>query len=135
MPRKPKDPKVDVNANRKYFCASEAEWGGYINLKVNEDERSDFDGWQVEESANVSDLLAYQIVEGLKLSVGYDADNSSYLATFTGAGCVGTKLRCCLTARSDDLFEAINLLLYKHVVLLDSDWSSYRPATGRSSFG
>ena len=137
MPRKPvtKPKKVDVNASRKYYCAPDAEWGGYVNLKVNENERSDFDGWQIEEAANISPYLEDQAIEGLKLSVSYDAENSTYIATFTGAGCINDPARYCLTARSDTLAEATNLLLYKHVVLLDGDWSSYMPNTNRAKFG
>lgn len=128
-------PTRDVNASRLYYCASEAPWGGYVNLRVSEDERQDFDDWTVEEAASLGRYLETATVEGLKLSVTYDAENSSYIATFTGAGCHGDKARYCLTARSSDLTEAINLLLYKHLVLLDGDWGAYAPSTGRAVFG
>lgn len=127
--------KSDVNASRLYYCAADASWGGYINLRISEDERSDFDLWQTEEQANLSRFLESATVDGLKLSVTYDAENSAYIATFTGAGCHGDKARYCLSARSSDLNEAINLLLYKHLVLLDGDWGAYAPATGRAQFG
>lgn len=130
-----KNARADVNANRPYYCASDAAWGGYVNLRVTEDERSDFDGWFIEEEANLSDMLAQAIVDGLKVSVSYDAENSSAIATFTGAGCIGDKARYVLTARNADWWSAIALLLYKHHVLLDADWGRFRPANGTASFG
>lgn len=139
MPRRKRDSgaptRGDANLNRRYFCPADAVWGGYINLRIDPNERADFDGWQVEEGTNLSRYLAEAVVDGLKLSLTYDAENSSYIATFTGSGCGGDKARYCLSARSGELNEAINLLLYKHLVLLDGNWSSYRPATGRMDFG
>lgn len=128
--------KDDVNAKRKYWCASDAPWLGFVNLKVSENERSDFDGWSQAEGENIWPMLEEQMVEGLKLSVSYDAENGCSVATFTGAGCVGIRERCCFTARAATWDEAVRLLLYKHLILMDGDWSSYLPKTGRrQTFG
>lgn len=127
--------KPDVNASRVYYCAPDAPWGGYVNLRLVEEEREDFDNWAAEEAANLGGFLETALIDGLKLTVSYDAENSAYVATFTGAGCHGDKSRFCLTARSSVMTEAINLLCYKHYVLLDGDWGAYAPATGRAVFG
>lgn len=139
MPRKQRDrntsARVDVNASRRYFCPTDADWGGYINLRVAEEERMDFDGWRVEEAANIAEYWQQALVDGLKFSVTYDAENSAYIATFVGAGCKADKARYSLSARGADLFEATELLLYKHMVLLDGDWSGFNPSKGRVTFG
>lgn len=138
MPRKgnvQKPAKVDVNANRRYFSAQSDEWGGYINLRITGEERGDFDEWCIEARDTFQGTLDAALVDGLKLGVSYDAENSAYIATFTGNGCIGTKLRCVLSARGESFNEAVALLVYKHVVLMDEDWSSYSPTTGRMSFG
>lgn len=139
MPRARKQPndkqKADVNKGRRYFAPPDAEWGGYINVRVDASERADFDGWQVAEQANISRMLEDAAIEGLKLSVSYDAANSAYVASFTGAGCLADDARYVLSARSGDFWEAVALLLYKHHVLLRGDWGAYMPSSQRASFG
>lgn len=139
MPRKGKSTaangKADVNASRRYFCPAEAVWGGYVNLRITQEERGDFDLFCNENADDLETALETAIVDGLKLGVTYDAENSAYIATFTGAGCVGDKARFVLVARGQSYQEAVALLVYKHFVLLDGDWSSYRPATGGFGFG
>lgn len=139
MPRKgnagAKSAKVDVNASRLYYCPGDAPWGGYVNLRINEEERADFDAWATEETADFQRSLDLALVDGLKLGVSYDAENSAYVATFTGSGCHGDKARYLLSARGSSFSESVALLVYKHTVLMDGDWSSYSPATGRMNFG
>lgn len=130
-----KDARADVNANRPYYCAADATWGGFINLRVEPDERADFDGWRVEEAKEMAAMLDRQLVAGLKYSLSYDAENSAYIATFTGAGALGSGDRCSLSARAGDWWEATELLLYKHLVILDGDWGRYRPSNGTVAFG
>jgi len=139
MPRKGKSTnapaRVDVNASRLYYCDANAPWGGYVNLRITEEERGDFDEWCVAERDSFQGSLDLALVDGLKLGVSYDAENSAYIATFTGAGCHGDKSRYVLSARGATFSEAVALLVYKHQVLMDGDWSSYSPATGKANFG
>lgn len=139
MPRGKKSPngKVSLPANdvRKYFRPSDAPWGGYINLRVSAGERADFDGWSQAEGEAIYAYLDDCLTEGLKYGHSYDAENSCYIATLTGGGCLMDPARYVLLARGATWWESLALLMYKHEVLLHGDWSNYRPATGRHTFG
>ena len=126
MPRGKSDKKQtkdhDPNAGRKYYCAADAVWGGYIDLKLDEQRRSEFDDWFLAPTLDRAKLLQALLVDGLSFSLKYDTSSSAFLATFTGAGVSGSNERYCLTARAGDADEATGLLLYKHYVLLSGWW-------------
>jgi len=122
--------KNNPNAGRKYYAEPDAPWGGYVDLKLDDDRRADFANWfqktGQEAMAHVYDAL----IEGLVFSSRWDEANQCYLVTFTGCGVSGSTERYVLTARSGEFSEALALLVYKHVVLMAGDWGDFRPRTG-----
>ena len=135
MPRgKKQDEKKqdhDPNVGRKYYCAPDAVWGGYIDLRLDEDRRSAFDDWYLAPTFDREKLLQGLLVDGLSFSLKFDANASSFLATFTGAGVSGSNERYCLTARAGEADEATALLLYKHQVLLSGSWGDVLVRSGK----
>lgn len=132
MPRGKKDngkSKVDPNAGRRYYCEPEAAWGGYVDLSLDDGKRLDFTDWFQSHSPEAMQLLTDALGEGMAFGCKWDAANQCFLATFTGAGVANSNERYVLTARSDQMAEAMALLVYKHSVLMEGDWGGYRPAT------
>jgi hypothetical protein len=123
--------KSDPNAGRRYYAPSDAAWGGYVDLKLDEDRRADFDNWFQETGQSAMAHVFDALVEGLVLGCRWDEANQCYLATFTGAGVSNSNERYVLTARSGDFSEALALLVYKHTVLMAGDWGDFRPRTGQ----
>ena len=123
--------KADVNAGRKYYLPAEAKWGGFIDLRLDEQQKAEFLAWAAESPATWTDDLQEMLAEGLNLSIKFDAENSTFIASVMGAGITNSNERYCLTARSDVWTEALALVVYKHVVLMDGAWDDFLPKTGR----
>ena len=137
MPRaKQKAKSSDPNAGRKYYLPTDAPWGGFVDLRLEESERGDFDGWYTADVSDWTGVLQETLVDGMALSVKYDADSSCFTASLLGKGVASDDGRYCLVARGATWEEAIALVIYKHAVLMDGDWSNYRPKSRTlSKFG
>lgn len=122
--------KDNPNAGRKYYCEPEAAWGGYVDLKLEEDRRDAFADWFRETGDAAMHEIVDALAQGLGLGVKWDAANQCFIASFTGAGVSNSNERYVLSARSDQFSEALALLIYKHVVCMSGDWGDFRPRTG-----
>lgn len=132
MPRKKSAngnaPGRDV-AQGRLWAEPDAAWGGFLNLRLTDTEKSAF-YQHCDNSPNWHWVELDEILsEGAKLSVAYDRVNESYVASLTGRLAQCCPERMCATARAGTLDEAVALIVYKHVILADGDWSAYRPRT------
>jgi hypothetical protein len=124
--------QVEASSRRESSQSSELEWGGFVNLKLTEDEKVDFVGWIDGDGAKFWADLVDIISSGFKYGVSWDGENSCFVATLTGQGVVGDERRFCLTARGGTMEKATALLVYKDSVMLSSDWGRYKPSTGHA---
>jgi len=129
MPRGKALPKTGSTqkTNPPRFSPQEDEWGGFVSVRVSEEEREKFLLWYAENQADIQDLLTDCLAAGLKLSASWDGANMSMIATFTGrpSPSADWPFRCSMSARSGELFEAIALLLYKEFVVTGHDWTPW----------
>lgn len=105
----------------------DADWGGFVNIPVSEQDKEKFNAWFTENEAVLVDALSDLIFAGLKFSCVFDADNDCFIATLTGKGSPGLPLRMAMSARAGDYVTGVGLLLYKHFILADSDWGQFTP--------
>jgi len=129
-PRKPVV-RTDPNANRPYYLPGDAPWGGFVDLRLDPAQRAEFLAWLQEAALSIWSWVGDELTLGLSLSIKWDAENSTFVASYLGRGLPDFDDRWCLTARADSPEEALGLLQYKHRVLMDGDWSDYMPRTGR----
>jgi len=108
----------------------EVEWGGYINVRISEDDKIVYGAWLEGDGASFWSLLEDAMAEGLKYGVSWDAANDCYIATLTGNGMVGFNVRCCLSSRSSRFEDATALLVFKHAVICQGNWGNFRPSKG-----
>lgn len=121
---------VDVNAGRRYYTSADAPWGGFVDLRLSEGERGDYDAWLQADAPAIWEEVGVGLVDGLSLSVKYDAQNECFTASLLGKGFGSSPDRHCLVARGATWSEAVSLAWYKHSVLMDGDWSAYLSKTG-----
>lgn len=108
----------------------ESVWGGFIDLRLNDDERAEFESFAANfQWSELEDCIG----DDLKLGLSFDSVTGTYLATFTSDKHAGQNLRCVLTARADDWQRAVVLVIFKHLRLLEGDWGRYKPSTQRGS--
>lgn len=127
MPRARKNPDASSSSDPKQArrAADNAEWGGFINIAMTDEEKTAARNWITAFSGEVDSYLSDAVWEGLKLSVSADVSNECFIATFTGLPYLGSKLRCSLSARGATMWEATALLVYKHYVLAEGDWGKF----------
>lgn len=129
MPRKKGTGVPSSSKTGTPVSAKDADWGGFINVRMTDDDKAKFALWEAENGRSLWTAFAELLGKGMKFSLAYDADGDFYLATFTAAGAdlIGIDLRCCLTARAPEWERSISLLIYKHEVMAEGDWGKYRP--------
>lgn len=108
----------------------EVAWGGFINIKMDDEARLTFQAWLEGNGAAFWSLLTDVLGDGMKYGASWDAENDCFIATFTGCGVSESAERYCLTARAGTFEECTALLVFKHDVLAAGDWGAYRPRTG-----
>lgn len=72
------------------------------------------------------DTLSRVSVDGWKLSLTHDKGNDCCIASLTSPKVEGGARQVCLTARGPDLLQAMRVLTYKIVVILDGDMTALR---------
>lgn len=114
----------------RYFVDSDAPWGGFLNARLDAEGKERFNDWFADVGSKVWQLLDDAVSEGLKYSLAYDAENEAYIATLTGRLCLSLKQRWAASARAGTWEEATALVLWKHFVLAEGNWDSFRPSRG-----
>lgn len=121
---------VEKKALPRYACAADAPWGGFLNARMDDARKAQFDDWFTNYSSKVWSSLDDAVGEGLKFSLSYDAENEAYVATLTGRLCLSLDQRWAASARAGTWEEACALVLFKHYVLAEGNWDDFRPSKG-----
>lgn len=129
MPRKPKG--EGTPSPRSAVKSKDIEWGGFLDIRISDAEKTAFDNWQVLTAGDHWLDFVEEISRGLKFGLSYDKDNDCYIATFTGYGqeLIGLDARYCMQARAPAWETSVALLMYKHLVIAQQNWGNYRPRT------
>ena len=143
MPRGKRQPSDKVDSDKFLVGPRRAqtkdEWGGFVNVSLDEAHREEFDLWWSENEATITRELDDAVGTGLKFTLSYDGGNCCYIASLTGRPDVRGErpFTCCLSGRGGTLFEALAVLLYKHTSLLHADWwdAVNQPKPSRFIFG
>lgn len=133
MPRsKPqqKNPSPSPTVQR-YFLPAEAAWGGFVNIRLDDEQKNEFYVWCEANVAHYHALFADMLGEGLKASFTFDAEHGAFILALTGALMGSAPYeRFCSTSRAGSLDEVIALTVWKHVELTEGDYGNYRPRDG-----
>lgn len=94
--------------------AQKPEWQvTFIDLKLDKSDQADFRKYASTGDGELSLELAQTIADGNKLSVAWDDNNQTYIASFTCKDEDSVNYNCCISSRSQEWFEAILLGCYK----------------------
>lgn len=134
MPRKSKiktSAKAPAVARGMYYCESDAAWGGYINLKLDDEQKNSFFTWFEDAGKATQQLLEDLLAEDAKVTFSYDRENQCHIISITGALVGNSNERYVVTSRAGTLDECLGLAVYKHFYLCDGDYADFRPSTGK----
>lgn len=111
-----KKPEIDYG---KYYLPSDARWGGFINVKLDEEQREQFIAWLESTPSEGWRMLEDLTGDGMKCSVAYDAANECFTCSLTGRLVSNSNERYCITSRAGTLFDVVSLAVWKFVILLE----------------
>lgn len=134
MPRKKKNtpvPETKQVEQGVYWLPNDAAWGGFINIRLDEEQKSSFLAWFAATPEAIHPLLDDVLIEGMKVAFAYDRENQCYIVTFTGALVSNSNERYCATSRAGTLTECLGLACWKHFYLADGDYGNFKPKTGQ----
>jgi len=124
--RKPKaEPKPKV-AHGIYYCDNEAVWGGFINIRLDDEQKAEFYAWLEGNSQHVSGYIEDLLAEEAKVSMVFDRENECFIVTVAGTLVGGSSERYVTSSRAGTLPETLALTAWKHFVLADGDYGNYR---------
>lgn len=121
----PKQKSPAVEQPRR--SAETDEWGGYVQAPLSPMDKALYDQWLGEHVEHVQAYLDEHVASGLKLTLVFDGEHNSYIASYTGRpdSNPNFKFRCTLSARSGEFLDALAVLVYKHVVITGGDWKDF----------
>jgi hypothetical protein len=129
-------PEVPQAPKAPYHLPDNAGWGGFINVRLSDDQKSDFRKWIEENPDLYAKLLDDVLGAGMKISASYDAANQCYISTFTGRLVAESDDRYCMTTRASTFWEVLALAVWKHYFVAREDYGRFRPRTGQfDNFG
>lgn len=112
--------------DQHYKPVKDAQWGGFVNIHMSEDDKRDFRLWQDQAVTEIGSLIGDVVRSGITLSLTYDAQNWCYVCSLTGSGWLNSGFRQTLTSRGGTYQDSIELALYKHLVMAEEDWGQYK---------
>lgn len=113
-----------------YYTDNEAAWGGFINIRLDDEQKSAFYAWLEDAAQTIHQLTDDVLGHEAKVSLAYDTKNSCYIVSYTGALVLGSNERYVVTSRAGTLHEALALAAWKHFYLCDGDYGNYKPSNG-----
>lgn len=134
MARKSKSPSSETPKKIEqgmYWLPNDAAWGGFINIKLDDEQKQTFFTWFADAGLAVHQLMDDLLGNGAKVTWNYDRENSCYLVAVTGALVSGSNERYCVNSRAGTLVECMGLAVWKHFYLADGDFGAFRPASGK----
>lgn len=112
-----------------YWLGNEAVWGGFINIRLDDEQKSSFHAWFEDNAASVAGYVDDVLAEGMKVGLAYDRENQCYIATFTGALVSNSNERYVATSRAGTLNECLGLAVWKHFFVAQGDYGNFKPKT------
>lgn len=131
MPRAKKDATPKAPPKTGNSITSEPEWGGFLNLRLAEEDKVRFDAWYEGASQTIGTLLDDAMIDGLKVSMSWDVENECYIVTFTGSLIPAHNTRYASSSRAATYNEALALMCWKHFVLAEGNWFDFLPHSGK----
>lgn len=125
-------PKVEHGI---YYCDPEAVWGGFINIRLDDEQKAEFFAWFAENSGGVAQLWEDILIQEAKTTQVWDTEHECYIITITGTLVQGSSERYVSTSRAGTLLETMALSVWKHFYLADGDYGNYRTNGSMQSWG
>ena len=95
----------------------------FLEMRVLQSDKDKFSKWSQDKTNDSVDLLASLTNSGYKVSLSWSDYHDCYTASLTCTDKENHNYGWIVTSKSDDLWDAVMLMLYKHYVMArDEQW-------------
>lgn len=105
---KPKNGKVDFK--------------GFVNYRLSEEDKENFMAWEYDDH-DLFLLIAGDNQQGYKLTMSFNSENDTFVATYMCNDPESPNAGYCLSAYGNDWYLALKTLTFKHNVVLEGQWN------------
>lgn len=121
------------NGNKPRASSSSGNFSDFkfVNARLSSQAEEAFKKWFDDHAADAWELLASVVINGYKFSGSWDATNDCFIFSLTCRDDSSVNANLVLTSRSDSMWEALGLCLFKHLVLWPEGW----PEQQRQNWG
>jgi hypothetical protein len=123
--------KVDPKELQPFYCAQDAAWGGFINIRLEDSHKALYDAWMEDNAQHIDQYIDDLVGAGMKIALAFDIEHSAYICTFTGALMEISDERFVMTTRAGTLRECLGLSCWKHIELAHGRYDDFAPRTGK----
>jgi len=115
----------DVLPHRDFRLDENAPWGGFINVRLDDEQKEQFHAWYDANPNFSAQILSELLPAGIKVTLAYDWENDSWLCSFTGRLVSESAERFVTTTRAGSMPEVIALACWKHVYVQRGFYKRY----------
>jgi hypothetical protein len=119
MPRK--------TGNSKSNSKQPADWQkfDFVEIRLTEEDKADFKAKYQKDAQIFFSETDTLLKSGYKFSVSYDTGNNAVIASLTCKEALDPNFNYVMTARAGEYWEALALVMYKHMFMCDDgDWAA-----------
>jgi len=116
----------------KKKTTQKVEWKGYLNVNLDVDDETTFDGWETERVFTLSDISVL-VDNGYKFSLNWDTHHDGFVASLYSGSNKLAWTGWTLTAWAADVDTAIRLLFFKHYQMCEEDWERFTGKVERTN--
>lgn len=99
------------------------EWKGFVDCNLDKAMKEAAKKWIASNAADQMVKVSELVDDGYKVSFSLDRYHDAYQASMSYQVNGGPNSGYTLSARGPDLAGAVGMLLYKHFIVLEGDWS------------
>lgn len=103
------------------------EWAGFVDIRLTADQIDAFQSWDIQDD-DVWLGMAGDVQGGYKFTSAYNGQNDTFSASYTCNILGDPNAGYTLSAFGPDFYTACRMLLYKHHVVSNYNWTSYKSA-------
>lgn len=103
--------------------AQAGPWKGFVDVRLTAEQRQQYQGWAAEDD-DVLAVLFDEVLNGYKFTLSFNSKNQSFTASLTAVGTGGGNDGYTLSSFGAEPWVAVRVLIYKHRVISEGDWSS-----------
>lgn len=98
-------------------------WKGFKDVKLSDTQKQAYEAWDAQDE-ELYELVATTVQAGYKFSCVYNTSNDTFIATLTGGQGSGAADGYSMSAFAPDWYNALRVLMFKHVEILAGDWTT-----------